>query len=186
MTSVDFFLPALLAFQVIALQPGMCAGSSWTPQLLSAKSPLGSPCHIHASLLKQQLSSNPVIQKKKFRGPSIRHSILLPKRKTLPVLHISFWSSSSLCRWVTRAYCFRVPPKQFDFSFGFFTREKYSQGLQCSWHPSALTKRPFFSSGPYQHSSAFNSLFLCQDSLQEWGLYEDIIAWERNVIKSNI
>lgn len=58
------------------------------------------------------------------------------------------------------------------FSFGFFTREKPLQDLQLSWQFSVLTERLcLFSPGsPSQHSSAFNSLLLCQDSLQEWGL----------------
>lgn len=164
----------------------MCAGSSWTSEFLSAKCPLGSPCHLHSSHLKQELSYNPVIQKqkKKFRGPA--SGTHFPKRKTLPVLCISSWSSWRLSRWVTGACSFLMPPKLLDFSFGVFAREKLLQGLQCSWHPSSLTKRPFSPSSPYQYSSVFNSLFLCQDSLQEWGLYGDIIAWERNVIKSNI
>lgn len=74
-----------------------------------------------------------------------------PQRRTLPVLHTSFWSSrSSSCplpvfsRWITTACCFLVPPKQFEFFFGFFTRQKPLQGLQLSWHPSVLTERPFF------------------------------------------
>lgn len=46
------------------------------------------------------------------------------------------------------------------------------QDLQLSWQFSVLTERLcLFSPGsPSQHSSAFNSLLLCQDSLQEWGL----------------
>lgn len=114
--------------------------------------PLGTPCHHRTSLLRQQTSSNPVVLKLEFRGPSPRHTVLLsPQRKTLRVLHTSFWSSrrsSCQCpvfsRRTTTAYCFLIPPKQFDLFFGFFTREKPLQGLQLSWHPSVLTERPFF------------------------------------------
>lgn len=149
---MDFSPPTLLLFQVVALQPGRHIGFSWTSQLLSAKSPLGALRCLCTSLLKQRVSSNPGVLKEEFRMSSPRHTILFsPKRKTLSVLHTSFWSSRRssyqlpvFSRRITTAYCFLVPPKQFDFFFGFFTKEKPLQGLQLSWHPSVLTKRPFF------------------------------------------
>lgn len=62
-----------------------------------------------------------------------------------------------------------------------FPPEKPLQGLQLSWHP-CFNQRAFLPLALF----CFNYLLLCQDSLKKWGLYEDLIAWERNVIKRNI
>lgn len=83
-------------------------------------------------------------KKKKFRGPSIRHSTLFPKRKTLPVLHISFWSSWRLSGRVTRAYCFLVPPKLFDFSFGFFYQREAFERLPVFLASLSFDQKAFF------------------------------------------
>lgn len=167
-----------------------CTSASWGLQLLSEKSPLVAPC---TSLLEQRSSSNPAVLKEEFRWPSPKaHCGFSSKRKTLSVLYTSFWCSRrfscqlpAFSRSVATGYYFLMSPKLLDFFSGFFTKKNPLQDLQLSWHPSVLTERLclFF---PAVLPSTFLPLLLCQDSLQEWGLYEVIIAWERNVIKSNI
>lgn len=160
---------------------------------LFEKSPLVAPCSLCTSLLKKHSSSNPLVLKEEFRWPSPKaHYVFSSKRKTISVLYTSFWcfrrfscQLPAFSRSVATDYCFLMSPKLFDFFSVFFTKENPLQDLQLSWHPSVLTERLclFF---PAVLPSTFLPLLLCQDSLQEWGLYEVIIAWERNVIKSNI
>lgn len=185
---MDFTLPALLPLQVIALEQVACAGSSWTPRLLSSKSPLGTPFHVCTSLFKQQMSPNPNRWVLKVQGAEPQaHYTFFPVKEDpsctsylLPVLHeivgVDNYSPAPLDL-----------QNYLTFLGGFLHQREAFARLTAFLAPLCFDQNAFFSPGsPSQHSSAFNSLFLCQDSLQEWGLYEDIIAWERNVIKRNI
>lgn len=120
------------------------------------------------------------------------------QRKTLSLLHTLFncprRSLSQLPvlpRWVTTAEYSLRSPKWLDLSWSVFC-VVFFKSERTLYNTYSFLGIPLFCLKGHAFfpvailPSTFLLLLLCQDSLQEWGLYEDIISWERNVIKSNI
>lgn len=129
---MDFSLPAFLPLWFMAWQLEMCTGSSCTSQLPSQSLPRGH--HVAFAPLssghRQALTRWCYKRNSGGPAPGTLH-LFSPKKKALPVLHTSFWSSMRsscqlpvLSRWMTTACCFLVPPKLFDFFLWLFYRRE--------------------------------------------------------------